>query len=71
MSEFRDRLVDNSGNTISIGGIMVEFANAVSNTDADFDETVSEYRRKLMDMGLQEIIDDINRQYKAWEESMR
>ena len=50
---------------------LLEIANYVSDfsdevTGDNFDETVQKYREKLFDAGLQEIIDDVNRQYAEW-----
>lgn len=44
------------------------FADEIFYSTDSFDDIVSEYRRKFYDAGIQDIIDEANRQYKEWEE---
>ncbi len=44
------------------------FADEIFYSTDSFDDIVSEYRQKLYDAGIQDIIDEANLQYKEWEE---
>ncbi len=43
------------------------FSDAIFYSTDSFDDIISEYRQKLCDAGIQDIIDEANRQFEEWE----
>ncbi len=50
--------------------VMRGFSDAIFYSTDSFDDIVSEYRQKFYNAGIQDIIDEANRQYKEWEEQL-
>ncbi len=48
--------------------VLRSFSDAIFYSLSSFDDIVSEYRQRFYDVGIKDIIDEANRQYKEWEE---
>ena len=51
--------------------VLREFSDKIFYNSGSFDDIVAEYRQELYDAGIQDIIDESNRQYEEWEKSQK
>lgn len=51
--------------------VLRDFSDKIFYNSGSFDDIVAEYRQELYDAGIQDIIDESNRQYEEWEKSQK